>query len=114
MIGAAIAVHRELGPGYPEVVYQRALALELRALAVPFEREKPFSVSYRGVPVGNGQLDFLVAGMLVVELKSVETVVEVHRAQVAAYLKALGLQLGLLINFNTQVLKRGIERVVRT
>ncbi|MGC4122638.1 MAG: GxxExxY protein [Myxococcales bacterium] len=114
VIGAAIAVHRELGPGFPEVVYQRALAIELEALGIPFEREQPFTVCYRGASVGKGQLDFLVGDILVVELKAVEAVLPLHRAQVTAYLKALKLELGLLINFNTQVLKHGIERVVRT
>lgn len=114
VIGAALAVHRELGPGYPEIVYQRALAVELRALSLPFVRERSFSVRYRDADVGEGQLDFLVDDLLVVELKAVELVLPLHRAQVRSYLKALKLELALLINFNTRLLKDGIERIVRT
>src|SRR5689334_9023988 len=73
VIGAAIAVHRALGPGYPESVYEEALCIELRAREIPFERQVRFIVYYRDCPVGEGRLDLLVAKLLVVELKSVET-----------------------------------------
>jgi GxxExxY protein len=114
VIGAAIAVHRELGPGYPESVYQLALCQEFLAIGLSFVREKSFKVTYRGADVGRGQLDFLVEDRLVVELKVVESLLPVHRAQVRAYLKALKLDLGLLLNFNTKALRQGIERIVET
>jgi GxxExxY protein len=114
VIGAAIDVHRELGPGYPEKVYQNALAEELRERGLAFAREKRFGVRYRGKVVGEGALDFLVAGRVVVELKAVEGLLAVHRAQVLSYLKATKMELGLLINFNTWRLKDEIQRIVRT
>ena len=112
VIGAAIEVHRHLGPGYLESVYEEALAVELGLRGIPFERQKPVAVDYKGHSVGQGRLDLLVDDCLIVELKTVDTFVPIHRAQVISYLKTTGLCLGLLINFKVQRLKDGVRRVV--
>lgn len=112
VIGAAIEVHRALGPGFPESVYEAALSLELGFRTIPFLRQSPFEVTYRGQRVGEGRVDLLVGACLVVELKAVERIAPVHTAQVVGYLRALDLRLGLILNFNTAVLKDGIIRVV--
>jgi GxxExxY protein len=112
VIGAAIEVHRVLGPGYLESLYEEALAIELTSRDVPFERQKSLAVDYKGAPVGNGRLDFLVGGRVVVELKAVECFLPIHKAQVISYLKGMHLPLGLLINFNVPILKDGLKRIV--
>lgn len=112
VIGAAIEVHRRLGPGYLESVYEEALAVEFKLQDIPFERQSRFALDYKGHPVGESRLDLLIGGCLVVEIKAVEQLVPIHHAQVISYLKATGLTLGLLINFNAQVLKGGIKRVI--
>ena len=114
VIGAAIAVHRALGPGYIESVYEEAMCVELDFQSVPFQRQFAIAVQYRGHPVGEGRLDLLVAKILPVELKAVEALAPIHQAQLLSYLKMTGLQLGLLINFNVPVLKQGIKRVILT
>ncbi len=112
VIGAAIEVHRSLGPGFLKSVYEGALCIELDVRRIPFERQWPVAVNYEGHPVGEGRLDLLVGGVLVVELKAVEGVAPIHVAQVMSYLKATGHRLGLLINFNVPFLKNGIKRIV--
>ncbi len=112
VIGAAIEVHRHLGPGFLESVYEEALVIELTLRGIPFERQRPVPVSYKERNVGEGRVDLLVAQELLVELKAVETLAPIHKAQVISYLKAMGLHLGLLINFNVPVLRAGIQRVV--
>jgi len=112
VIGAAIEVHRHLGPGYLENIYEEAVCLELNLLGIPFERQKPIAVWYKGRELGHGRLDFLVGEQLVVELKTVDALTGIHKAQVISYLKAMGLRLGLLINFNVPVLRQGIQRIV--
>jgi GxxExxY protein len=112
VIGAAIEVHRHLGPGYLESIYQRALFFELGLQGVSVRRHVEMPVIYKGQSLGNSQLDFLVEDELVVELKAVESILEIHRAQVISYLKAGGFQLGLLINFKTKMLKDGIRRII--
>ena len=112
VIGAAIEVHRVLGPGYLENVYEEALAVELNLRGIPFERQKTMAVDYKGHAVGEGRLDLLVDSRLVVELKAVESLVPIHTAQVISYLKAVWLPLGLLINFNVPLLKTGIKRII--
>ena len=114
VIGACIEVHRELGPRLPESSYRNALSHELTLRNVPHDVEARVPVYYKGVLVGEGKVDILVDRCLVVELKVVEALNEVNRAQVIAYLQALKLQLGLLINFNVVVMKDGIKRVVLT
>ena len=112
VIGAAIEVHRVLGPGYLESVYEEALSVELGLRGVPFVRQAPVAVQYKGRSVGEGKLDLLVGGRLVVELKAAESLLPIHSAQVISYLKATGCRLGLLANFNSAVLKDNIKRVV--
>ena len=114
VIGAAIEVHRHLGPGYLESVYEEALAVELREQGILFERQKPIAIRYKGHPVGEGRLDYLVAGRLIVELKAVDEFAPVHTAQVLSYLRSTGFTLGLLINFNVTMLKKGVKRIVLT
>lgn len=112
VIGAAIEVHRALGPGYIESVYEEALAYEISLYNIPFERQVKVRVAYKGHPVGQVRLDFLIAKLLPVELKAVEAFAPIHHAQLLSYLKMTGLQLGLLINFNVPLLKQGIKRVI--
>lgn len=113
VIGAAIEVHKYLGPGYAENVYGDALAIELEIRQIPFGREVGVAVQYKGHKVGEGKIDFLVCNLIVVELKVVEAILPVHQAQVISYLKATGLNLGLILNFNEEVLRTGIKRVIR-
>lgn len=112
VIGAGIEVHRHLGPGFSESVYEEALCVELGFREIPFERQVPIEVLYKGRRVGMGQIDLLVGRSLVVELKAVATLTEVHRAQVISYLKAIDAHLGLLLNFKEAKLSRGVRRVV--
>jgi GxxExxY protein len=114
VIGAAIEVHRRLGPGFLEGVYEEAMALELRCQGVPFQRQVTLPVTYRDQLVGESRLDLLVDEELVVELKAVEAFRQVHRAQVLSYLRAGSFQLGLIINFNVGVLIDGVRRVIWT
>ncbi len=112
VIGAAIDVHRALGPGYLESVYEEALCVELGLRKITFRRQHPVAISHKEIPIGEGRLDILVEDSLIVELKAVEVILPIHTAQLISYLKATGSQLGLLINFNTVVLKDGIKRVI--
>ena len=112
VIGATIEVHRHLGPGYLENVYEEAMAIEFGLRGISFERQVPVSLDYKGHKVGEGRLDFLVNGELLVELKAVETLVPLHKAQVISYLRATGLHLPLLIDFNVLALRAGIRRIV--
>jgi GxxExxY protein len=112
VVGAAIEVHRHLGPGYAEAVYESALAVELELRDVPFQRQVPFRVAYKGRPVGQGRIDVLVAGELIVELKAVDRLNEVHFGQALGYLRATKRTLALVINFNVPVLLRGVKRIL--
>lgn len=113
VIGAAIEVHRTLGPGFLESVYEEALCVELASLGLPFTRQQTFGLNYRGHVVGQARLDLLVDGRLLVELKAVDALLPIHSAQVISYLKMTGLRLGLLINFNVPLLRNGgIKRIV--
>jgi GxxExxY protein len=112
VIGAAIEVHKELGPGFLEAVYEEALAIEMIERNIPFERQKLIAVQYKGRPIGEGRLDFLVGNRLIVELKAIDALHPIHTAQVMSYLKTTRLRLGLLINFNSVILKNGIKRIV--
>lgn len=111
-LGACIEVHRGLGPGYLESVYEAALAVELTSRSITHHRQYPIAVTYKEHRVGEGKLDFLIADRLVVELKSVESLLPIHAAQVISYLKTTGCKLGLLINFNQHKLADGIKRIV--
>ena len=113
IIGAAMNVHRELGPGLLESAYEACLAFELTDMGLKVERQKPLPVVYRGVNLECGyRLDFLVEGKVVVELKAVEQGDKIHEAQVMSYLKLSKCRLGLLINFNVKLLKDGVKRIV--
>jgi GxxExxY protein len=113
VIGAAIEVHRQLGPGLLESAYVECLCRELVLRGLLFEREKPMPLVYKGVHLESGyRLDLLVAGCVVVEVKSVEALAPVHDAQLLTYLKLGGWRVGLLINFNVAVLKNGIHRKI--
>jgi GxxExxY protein len=112
VIGAAIEVHRELGPGYIEAVYQAALAHEFTLRGIPFEPQKRLPVAYKGKLLHQGRVDFRVGGRLLVELKAQKSVPDIDRAIVISYLRSAGEPLALLINFHVQVLKDGIERLV--
>ena len=113
VIGAAIAVHRTLGPGLLESAYQACFCEELTGQRIPFETQKAVPIRYGGLVLEQGmRLDLLVGGELVVELKSVERVLDVHWAQLLTYLKMGGYPVGLLINFNVPILKDGIRRFV--
>ena len=111
VIGAAIEVHNQLGPGHLESAYCNALAIEMRLRQIPFQREVPVHLIYKGETVGEGRLDFVVAGCLVVEVKAVEALAPIHTAQAISYLRITGLRLSLLINFNVRKLKDGLKRV---
>ncbi|AIF53739.1 GxxExxY protein [Pelosinus sp. UFO1] len=114
VIGAAIEVHKVLGPGYLESVYEQALSLELILRKIPFESQKSLAINYKGHLIGEGRLDLLVDKVLIIELKAVESLMPIHNAQLLSYLKITGLQLGLLINFNVTSLRNGIKRIILT
>ncbi|HYX70858.1 MAG TPA: GxxExxY protein [Terriglobales bacterium] len=113
IIAAAIEVHRELGPGLLESVYEECLADELRRLDVPFRAQVEVPVVYKGHQIDSVyRIDLIVAEAVVVELKSVERILPVHEAQLLTYMKLTGKHVGLLINFNVAVLTRGVVRRV--
>jgi GxxExxY protein len=113
IIGAAIEVHRQLGPGLLESTYQACLARELELRGIQFEYEKPLPLEYKGVRLECGyRIDLLVAGLVIIEIKSVEALAPIHEAQLLTYLKLTGVKIRLLINFNVVVLKSGIRRLV--
>jgi GxxExxY protein len=113
VIGAAIKVHKLLGPGLLEVLYERALRHELLLRGVPFEAQQPVPVSYKGQHLGDDlRLDLIVDQRLIVELKAVDHLHPIHEAQLVTYLKLTGLRTGLLINFNVRLLKDGVRRMV--
>jgi GxxExxY protein len=114
IIGAAIEVHRELGPGLFESVYEQCLALELGLRGLRVERQKTLSVTYKGVSIEHAyRPDLIVDGAVLVELKSVETLQRLHESQLLSYLRLSGYETGLLINFNVPILKQGIRRLTR-
>jgi len=110
IIGCAIEVHRHLGPGLLESIYESALCIELKLAGLAYERQKPVPVTYKGHALGDHRLDVLVEDTVILELKSVERFDPVFEAQILSYLKMTGKPIGLLINFNTRLLKDGIKR----
>ncbi|MEX0938944.1 MAG: GxxExxY protein [Pirellulales bacterium] len=113
IIGAAIDVHREIGPGMLESAYEQCLCHELTLRTLRFQRQVPLPVVYKGVRLECGyRMDIVVESTVLVELKTVEKLQPIHEAQLLTYLKISGLKLGLLINFNVPVLKQGIKRIV--
>ena len=112
VIGAAIEVHRELGPGLLESAYQRALAHELRLRNMTFEEQKLCPITYKDLVIEDAyRLDFLIDGLVVVELKTVDALLDVHDAQVLTYLKFTRCHIGLLLNFRSTILTRGLRRL---
>ena len=112
VIGAAIQVHKQLGPGLLENVYAECLAIELADRGLQIRREFPVSIQYGNRTIENAyRLDFLVENVLVIECKTVEHLLPVHSAQILTYLKLLNKNLGLLINFNVELLHKGIKRI---
>ena len=111
ILGAAIEVHRTLGPGFPESVYGKALEVEFKARHIRFEAQSPVNIVFKGVLVGQGRMDFLVESNVVLEIKTVDAFTPIHTAQTISYLRATGLRLALLINFNVRRLMDGIKRI---
>ena len=113
VIGAAVDVHRTLGPGLLESAYEACLAFELARLGLKIEQQKPLPVVYRDVKLDCGyRLDLLIEDAVIVEVKTVDRIAPIHRAQLLSYLRLSGCKVGLLINFNVKILKDGIVRVV--
>lgn len=113
IIGAAIEVHRSLGPGLLESTYEACLARELEWRGIPFQRQVPLPVHYRGTLVDCGyRLDFVVAARVIVEVKAVAAIHPIHASQLLTYLRLKQLRIGLLLNFNVHVLRHGIRRIL--
>jgi len=112
VIGAAIEVHKALGPGLLESVYEECLCHELNLRGIPYQRQKEIPIEYKGSKIDCGyRIDILVAETLILEIKACESLQRIHEAQLLTYLKLTGLKVGLLINFNVPVLKEGIKRI---
>jgi GxxExxY protein len=113
VIGACIEIHRALGSGLLESAYEECLCYELSQAGIKFERQKPLPVHYKDVKLDCGyRLDLVVEEKIIIEMKAVESLLPIHKAQLLTYLKLPGLTLGLLINFNVAMLKQGIKRIV--
>ena len=112
LLDAAFEVHTVLGPGFLERIYEDALCHELSLRAVPFERQKSIVVPYKDLRLEGHRLDLLVACLVIAEIKAVDAIHPLHQAQLMSYLKATGLRLGFLLNFNVRRLKDGIRRIV--
>jgi GxxExxY protein len=111
IIGCAIEVHRVLGPGLTEASYERAFCMELTAAGLPYERQLVVPVMYKGAVIGEHRPDLVVESRVVVEIKSVERLIGLHQAQLLAYMRILRLPVGLLMNFNSEVLRTGVRRL---
>ncbi len=113
IIGAAICVHRELGPGLLEAVYEECLCFELTSSGLPFAKQKPIPVIYRGTKLDCGyRADIVVAGRVIIEIKAIASIAPVHEAVMLTYLRLSGCHIGLLINFHSAMLKDGVHRFV--
>ncbi len=112
IIGGAIEVHRNLGPGLLESVYEKALIIEFEAINLKFENQKKLNVKYKNRDIGEYRIDFLIENSVVLELKSVERHDPVFEAQLLSYMKLGSYKVGLLINFNSKLLKDGIKRMI--
>jgi GxxExxY protein len=112
VIGAAMEVHKTLGPGLLETAYAACLSRELDLRGISYEKEKPLPVTYKGTDLDCGyRLDFVIGNQLILELKTCESIQPIHEAQLLTYLKLTGIRTGLLINFNVPILKRGLKRL---
>ena len=113
IIGASISIHRALGPGLLESAYEECLCHELNLAGLNFKRQLPLPVRYKSVNLDCGyRLDLVVENSVIVELKTVETILRVHEAQLLTYLKLADIRIGLLLNFNVAILKHGLKRIV--
>ncbi len=113
IVDAAFQIHTRLGAGLLESVYEAVMAYELKKRGLRFERQKPIPVVYEGIHLGEGfRADFIVENLVIIELKSVEVIAPVHKKQLLTYLRLTNKHLGLLINFNTDLIKNGITRIV--
>lgn len=112
IIRSAIEVHKVLGPGLLESVYEDALCIEFDDRGIVYERQKEVGIAYKGRTVGKGYIDLFVDGCIVVELKSVERMMPIHTAQVMTYLRMTNTRLGLLFNFNSNLLKNNMRRII--
>jgi GxxExxY protein len=112
IIGAAIEVHKSLGPGLLESIYEECLCIELERRKIPYERQKEIEIKYKNIKLDSKyRLDIVVRNMIIVELKVCDQLLPIHEAQLLTYLKLTGIKIGLLINFNVSVLKEGIKRL---
>lgn len=113
IIGLAIEVHRDIGPGLLESAYEQCLCRELELANIPFQRQLAFPIDYKGARLDCGyRLDLVVDGRIIVELKAVEQLLPIHDAQLLTYLRLTGMRIGLLINFHVLMLKDGVKRLV--
>jgi GxxExxY protein len=112
ILGCAIEVHRHLGPGLLESVYEAALSIELRYRGIPFKRQVGVPLFYRGELISEHRPDLVVGDTVIVEVKSVERLAPLHEAQMLTYLRVMSLRVGLLLNFNCQTIKAGTRRIV--
>jgi GxxExxY protein len=111
-IDSGLTVHKELGPGFREPIYERAFRLELASRGVSFETQKPIVVRYKDWEIPGQRVDLVLEGFLLVEIKAVRKLVRVHRAQVLSYLKTMNLRVGLIMNFSQPTFREGLRRVV--
>jgi GxxExxY protein len=112
VIGAAIEVHKTLGPGFLERVYQHALCFELTERGIRYDSEKPIAVQYKAIAIGGQRADLVIEDRIIVELKAVSRFDPIHEAMVMSYLRTTGLRLGLMMNFHAPTLKEGLKRIV--
>ena len=113
IIGCAIEVQKNLGPGLLESTYEQCLAYELKSSNISFKLQQPLPVEYKGVKLDCGyRIDMLIDNRLIVELKSVDSILPIHQAQLLTYMKISGIGIGLLMNFNVKYMKTGIKRMV--
>jgi GxxExxY protein len=113
ILGAALEVHRELGPGLLESAYEKALAVELQMAGIPYTRQAEIAINYKGVIIECGfRADILIEKLLIVELKSVDKLIPLHEAQLLTYMRLAQVPVGLLLNFNAIRLKDGMKRMV--
>ena len=113
IIGCAIEVHRHVGPGLLEATYESAICVELEEAGLKYRRQANFPIEYKGRVIGDYRLDLIVEDKVIVEVKSVERFDPVFEAQVLTYLKVTGMKIGLLINFNSRLLRDGIKRYIK-
>jgi len=111
IIGAAMEVHKELGPGFLESVYEEAFIVELKRLNIPFEQQQKYYVNYKGVDIKEYYCDLVIDGKVIIELKAIKQIGDIERAQILNYLKVTKLRLGLLMNFGSESLE--YERIIK-